>query len=97
MNGSASSTVQAHASSSSSSGDTSPFDEKRPIPIPRKMRPIMGGQMLFMNKGRSETHLIERDSLNSYNYEGDEDEVFDEIDCIAEQSPCSDQHMVRKR
>jgi hypothetical protein len=65
----------------------------------------MGGAMLFMNKRRSENGIIERDSLNSYHlddpyYEGDEDEVFDEIDCIqstAEQSPSSDQQIVKKR
>lgn len=52
----------------------------------------MGGQMILMGKSRN---LIERDSLNSYNveddyYEGDEDEVFEEIEYIqspAEQFP----------
>lgn len=60
MNNSATSTVQAHASSSSSSTDTdtSPFDEKRPIPIPRKVRPIMGNQMLLMNKSRVPNQVI---------------------------------------
>ncbi|KAI6190189.1 hypothetical protein M3Y97_00089700 [Aphelenchoides bicaudatus] len=109
MNGSATSTVRANASSSPDSSSSSPFDEKQlvPIPVPRKVRPIMGvgGQMLLASKARNEkneSHLIERDSLNEVEYYGDEDEIFDEIDCAqstAEQSPSSDQQqeIVRKR
>ncbi|CAD5232293.1 unnamed protein product [Bursaphelenchus xylophilus] len=67
---------QFHQSSSTESSPSSEHPE--PVAQPRKARPIMGGQMIMMNKKKE----MERDSLNSYDAEDDgdsDDEIFDEI------------------
>ncbi|KAI6213282.1 hypothetical protein M3Y94_00132100 [Aphelenchoides besseyi] len=88
------------AAISSSSADSSPsWDEhntSKPVPTPRRCpRPVMGAAFLL--------NRMERDSLNSYaaedDYEGDEDELFDEINQIDECSspPVASESMEEKR